>query len=54
MKPVVQRSCVYPIPRGVSGQVDWGPGQSDLVVATLTTMGSWNNMIFRVLSNPST
>ena len=26
-----QRSCGFPIPGGVQGQLGWGPGQPDLV-----------------------
>jgi len=31
LKQTAQRSCEYPIPGGVQGQVGWGPGEPELV-----------------------
>lgn len=32
LNQVAQRACGCPIPGGVKGLVQWGPGQSDLVL----------------------
>jgi len=31
MLSIGQRSCGWPIPGGIQGQVGWDPGQADLV-----------------------
>ena len=31
LEQAAQKGCGSPIPRGVQGQVGWGPGQSGLV-----------------------
>jgi len=42
----------YPIPGGAQGQVGWGPGQPELVVAALPMAEGWSYMIFKVTPNP--
>lgn len=44
------KSCGCPFSEGIHGQVEWGPGQLELVVRQ---QGGWNWVIFKTFSNLS-
>jgi len=53
-----QRDCGCPDPRGVQGQVGWGPRQPGLVLDTevgcpACSKGGWSFIILEVPFNPS-
>jgi len=49
---VAQRSCGCPLPGSIQGQVGWGSEQPGLVEG-VPAQGGWNQMIFKVPSNPN-
>lgn len=51
-----KRSCGFPIPGVVQGQVQWGPGSLiylDSAAGDPATAGGWNKVNFEASSNPS-
>ena len=55
LEQAAQRGCGCPIPGGVQGQVEWGPGQHGLEnveVGDPAWHGGWRFMILEVPSNP--
>ena len=42
LEEVAQRSHRCPIPGNAQDQVEWGPGQPELVVVALRTVECWN------------
>jgi len=54
LEQVAQRSCGYPLPGSVQGQVGWGFEQPGLVEdVPAHGRGGWNQMIFKVPSKPN-
>ena len=41
-----KKSCGCPIPGGVQVQIEWGPGQPELVGGNLHMTRNWNQMFF--------